>query len=91
MHRDKLHVYPCPTCQPHKFQSEAPTKLKCTEVKSLMVNCEFDSDVHNPSYCSGVEGVLGCFGTVHIIENKTWNQYTTFACLLVEHNATLES
>ena len=37
-------------------------KLKCTEVMSLMVKCEFDSDVHNPLYsCSGVDGVLGCF------------------------------
>ena len=33
-------------------------KLKCTEVMSLMVKCEFDSDVHNPSYCSGMDGVL---------------------------------
>ena len=38
---------------------------------SLMVKCDFDSDVYNPSYCSGVEGVLECFGTVHSTENKT--------------------
>ena len=38
---------------------------------SLMVDCEFDSDVNNPSYRSGVDGVLECFGTVYSTENKT--------------------
>ena len=46
-------------------------QLKCSEVMCLMVEYEFNSSVHNPLYCSGVDGVLGCFGTVYSIQNKT--------------------
>ena len=47
-------------------------QLKCSAVMCLMVEYEFESSLHNPLYCSGVDGVLGCFGTVHSIHNKTW-------------------
>ena len=39
-------------------------QLNCTEVMCLMVKYEFVSSVHNPLYCSGMDGVLGCFGTL---------------------------
>ena len=58
------------------FEQQQPRllfiKLKCSDVMCLMVKYEFDSSVHNPSYYSGVDRVLGCFGTVHSIKNKTW-------------------
>ena len=39
----------------------------------LMVEYEeFDSSVHNPSYGSGIGGILNCFGIVHSIQNKIW-------------------
>ena len=35
----------------------------------LMVKYEFDSNLHNSSYCSGVDGVLGCFFSILLWSN----------------------
>ena len=54
----------------------------------------FDTSVHNPSSCSGVDGILDCFCTVYSRQNKIWlylpifGQYTVgkFYCILCKNS-----
>ena len=38
----------------------------------LMIKYGFGSIVHNASYCSGIDGIVRCFGTVYSRQTKTW-------------------
>jgi hypothetical protein len=47
-----------------------------------MVEYEFDSSVRNPLYCSGVDGILGCFGTTVLRQSNTDEENEAFLWLI---------